>query len=71
MPRVKKGPVPATPVTPPVPEAPVTTETVNETHVTPPVTKAVLKVKHKKSGKTFDVSRSYYLANQDKLDVVN
>lgn len=62
MPRVKKD----TPVTPPVPTAPV------ETSVSaPPVTKAVLKVKHKKSGKTFDVSRSYYLANQDKLDVVS
>lgn len=60
MPRVKKD----TPVTPPVPPA-------SATPVAPPVTKAVLKVKHKKSGKTFDVSRSYYLANQDKLDVVN
>lgn len=67
MPRVKKD----TPVTPPVPTAPATPVENVKTHVTPPVTKAVLKVKHKKSGKTFDVSRSYYLANQDKLDVVS
>ena len=69
MPRVKKTET-STPATPPVPATPATLVLPDES-VTPPVTKAVLKVKHKKSGKTFDVSRSYYLANQDKLDVVN
>ena len=82
MPRVKKDPVPATPVTPPVsatptesvtpatPATPVVPDSSPKTR-TPQPPEGDVKVKHVKTGKTFTVSRAYYEANKGKLDVVS
>lgn len=58
MPRVSKKETP-TPAVPTVPATP-TTEL-----------GSVVKVKHRKTGKTHEVSRAYYEDNKEKLDVVS
>lgn len=60
MPRVNKKETPTpTPAVPTVPATP-TTEL-----------GSVVKVKHRKTGKTHEVSRAYYEDNKEKLDVVS